>query len=166
MLSQIAHQLETQVKNQNKTRVKTTLKVFIKEGHTSTATKEGILTSANDWELRADLQSRLVFPQEIVITTLRPDIVIWSAVTKQVVLLELTVPWEEGIQEAYERKRNKYQELVDDCKAPETINLLWSVAEDGNKRSGTWKLMMSEWRRRVLVRQLAAHPRTRPIVEV
>ena len=34
------------------------------------------------------------FPSEIAVTNKRPDIIIWSAKTKQAVLLELTVPWE------------------------------------------------------------------------
>ena len=31
-------------------------------------------------------------------------------------MLELTVPWEERMEEAQERKREKYQELVEDCR--------------------------------------------------
>ena len=64
--------------------------------------------------MRVDLKQRMGFPSEIV-TNKRPDIVIWSAKTKQAVLLELTVPWEERIEQAYERKNLKYQELVRDC---------------------------------------------------
>ncbi|KAK6172576.1 hypothetical protein SNE40_016203 [Patella caerulea] len=56
------------------------------------------------------------FPAEIAATSLRPDIVIWSQGTRQAVLLELTVPWEDRIEEAYERKMAKYQQLVEDCK--------------------------------------------------
>ena len=65
--------------------------------------------------MRVDLKQRMEFPSEIAVTNKRPDIVIWSAKTKQAVLLELTVPWEERIEEAYERKNLKYQELVKDC---------------------------------------------------
>ncbi|XDV13785.1 hypothetical protein PO909_002121 [Leuciscus waleckii] len=36
--------------------------------------------------------------------------------TKQLILLELTVPWEERMDEANERKRAKYQELVEECR--------------------------------------------------
>ena len=53
----------------------------------------------------------------IVATNLCPDIVLWSDMTKRVVLIELTVPWEEKIEEANERKRRKYQELEEDCKS-------------------------------------------------
>ena len=62
-----------------------------------------------------DLGKQLKFPQEIVMTTKRPDIVMWSASRKKVVLLELTVPWEERMEDAFERKMAKYEELVAEC---------------------------------------------------
>ena len=65
--------------------------------------------------MRVDLRTRLQFPEEIVHTTLRPDIVIWSTATKQVIMIELTIPWEERIEAAYERKKIKYDELRADC---------------------------------------------------
>ncbi|XP_072037291.1 uncharacterized protein [Amphiura filiformis] len=56
------------------------------------------------------------FPREILITTLRPDIVIWSEAGKEVIIGELTVPWEDNIDEAHERKLTKYSELRAECK--------------------------------------------------
>ena len=53
--------------------------------------------------MRVDLGRQLKFPEEIAITSLRPDIVLWSQSTKQVALIELTVPWEERIEEVHER---------------------------------------------------------------
>ena len=53
----------------------------------------------------------------LVCTTLRPDIVMWSTSTKQLVMIELAVPWEERIEDAYERKKANYQELVEESKA-------------------------------------------------
>lgn len=41
-------------------------------------------------------------------TTLRPDVSLLSETTGQVVLLELTVPWEDRMEEAFEGKRAKY----------------------------------------------------------
>ncbi|VDI57596.1 Hypothetical predicted protein [Mytilus galloprovincialis] len=76
----------------------------------------GILGTASDWQMTADIHQRMSFPAEIAATSLRPDIVIWSQGTRQAVLLELTVPWEDRIEEAYERKMAKYQQLVEDCK--------------------------------------------------
>ena len=87
---------------------------FVKAGE-SAATggrSKGVLATANDWEMRADLKKQLKFPEEIAHTSLRPDIVLWSKGTKQVVLIELTVPWEERMEEAYERKLKKYQDLI------------------------------------------------------
>ncbi|KAM9850143.1 tectonic-1 [Aulostomus maculatus] len=68
------------------------------------------------WELRVDLGKQLKFPEIVATTSLRPDVVLTSATSKQVVLLELTVPWEDHIEEANERKRAKYQELVEECR--------------------------------------------------
>lgn len=39
----------------------------------------------------------------------------YCALTRQTVLFELTVPWEEMMDEAHERKMVKYQQLVEDC---------------------------------------------------
>lgn len=54
-------------------------------------TSASILTSAKDWQLLVDLERQLKFPSHIATTTLRPDIVLVSELTKQLVLLELTV---------------------------------------------------------------------------
>jgi hypothetical protein len=49
-------------------------------------------------------------------TNQRTDIVIWSKLTRQVIIIELTVPWEERIEEAQrKRKRLKYEELIAEC---------------------------------------------------
>ncbi len=76
----------------------------------------GILATARDWQLLVDLEQQLKFPNRIVTTTLRPDVVLLSESTKQVVLLELTVPWEDRLEEAFERKLAKYEGLVSECR--------------------------------------------------
>ena len=38
----------------------------------------------------------------------------WSASIKLVYIVELTVPWESSVEEAYERKRLRYAELAAD----------------------------------------------------
>ena len=81
-----------------------------------TQAKSGLLTSANDWQLEVDLGKQLKFPSRITSTRLRPDMIIVSDSTKQLIILELTVPWEERMDEANERKRAKYQELVEECR--------------------------------------------------
>ena len=65
--------------------------------------------------MRVDLDKQLKFPDHVTSTSLRPDIVLSSVSSRQVLLIELTVPWEDRIEEANERKRSKYQELVEQC---------------------------------------------------
>ena len=65
--------------------------------------------------MRVDLKKKLVFP-DVVQTNLRPDIVMWAPSSKKIILIELTVPWEDSCEEAFERKSSKYAELVEECK--------------------------------------------------
>jgi hypothetical protein len=59
------------------------------------------------------------FPPSILATPLRPDIVLWSRMSRVVVLIELTCPAEEGMFNAQLRKETKYSGLVDDINATE-----------------------------------------------
>ena len=77
--------------------------------------KTTLLSSADDWQLIVDLESQLKFPRHITATSVRPDLILHSDNTKQCIIWELTVPWEEYITLANERKRFKYQELVEQC---------------------------------------------------
>lgn len=52
----------------------------------------GLLNTAQDWHLSVDLGSKLKFPQHVAKTTFRPDIILVSGATKNIVMLELTVP--------------------------------------------------------------------------
>ena len=72
----------------------------------------GVLDEASDWDFMVDLKPRLVFPVEIVSTTLRPDIVIVSRSKKLVVIIELTCPSEEHFDERHNDKLFKYMDLV------------------------------------------------------
>lgn len=56
--------------------------------------QSGLLSTARDWNILVDLERQLKFPDTIIATTVRPDMVLMSETTKQVVMLELTVPWE------------------------------------------------------------------------
>ena len=60
---------------------------------------------AKDWKMAADQIEALHFPHHIVHTQERPDIVIWSDTVKHVAIIELTVPWEGNMEEAFERKK-------------------------------------------------------------
>ena len=91
---------------------------FVKVGEkpkTTSKSSAGMLDSAKDWHMLVDLEKQLRFPGHIVATKLRPDIVLTSDSTRQVVMLELTVPCEERLDEAYERKLAKYSDLVEGC---------------------------------------------------
>ncbi|CAI9724333.1 Hypothetical predicted protein [Octopus vulgaris] len=50
--------------------------------------------------------------ESIVVSALRPDLVLLDEVQRRVVLGEFTVPWEESIAEVLERKLLSYEELV------------------------------------------------------
>ena len=54
--------------------------------------------------MSVDLERQLKIPPHVTQTRLRPDIILVSEGTKQLVLLELTVPWEERMEDAQERK--------------------------------------------------------------
>ena len=64
--------------------------------------------------MAADLKEALHFPHHIVHTQERPDIVIWSNTVKRVIIVELTVPWE-NMEEAFERKKLWYENLRMEC---------------------------------------------------
>lgn len=53
---------------------------------------------------------------------LRPDVVMWSAAAKMVLITEQTVPWEEGMSVAHEFKWLKYSDLAAECR-----DLGWSA---------------------------------------
>ena len=72
-------------------------------------------------------------PKEIVMTNLRPDIVLSSQKAKTVVMIELIVPWEDHIEEANERKILKYDELIlENC----------VLARDGQQYAYQWWLVL------------------------
>ena len=68
-----------------------------------------------DWHVATDLKHNFIFPTEIVLTTKRPDIVIWSIKAKKVFLIELMVPYEENFDWAHQRKLEKYEDLRKQC---------------------------------------------------
>ena len=52
---------------------------------------------SNDWISLVDLYNNYVFPPPIALTTMRPDIVIYSNTLKPIIILELTCPCEENM---------------------------------------------------------------------
>lgn len=74
-----------------------------------------ILHRASDWEMQVDLKKKLVFPQEVAVTSLRPDMVLLSRSTKTILVAELTVPWEDRLAISHQLKKAKYQDLIDEA---------------------------------------------------
>ena len=75
----------------------------------------GLLGQSAQWEMRVDVDKKLVFPEAIVITRQRPDLVLWAKDTRQVIMVELTVPWEERVEVSHHLKRDKYESLQAEC---------------------------------------------------
>ena len=88
-----------------------------------------VLACANDWKIRVDFDAKQVeFPPTILATSLRPDIVLWSEMSRVVVLIELTCPAEEGMAAAQLRKETKYSELLDNINATNVWKAsLWTL---------------------------------------
>ena len=74
-----------------------------------------LLNGVSDWKVSADRKTSLQFPVHIFQTEKRPDIVAWSDSKKCVLLIELTVYWEENREEAHEWKKNRCKTLHADC---------------------------------------------------
>ncbi|XP_057296267.1 uncharacterized protein LOC130625225 [Hydractinia symbiolongicarpus] len=83
---------------------------------------QGILHLASDWRLLSDLDSTLIVPPYLAVTQLRPDILSTSAMTKTVIILELTCPCEENMETWHGVKVDKYSSL---CSVMRLNN--WSV---------------------------------------
>lgn len=122
VLTEIAKWVEQQrVKANNKQAHQPEAITFVREGDKAHKTSKvamistSVLQRASDWELRVDLRKKLVFPQEVVATPLRPDIVLLSKSTKTIIIAELTVPWEERLATSHQLKKAKYQDLVDEA---------------------------------------------------
>ncbi|TWW71596.1 hypothetical protein D4764_16G0000930 [Takifugu flavidus] len=63
---------------------------FIKAGERPRAGPQittGLLHTATDWQLHVDLGKQLLFPQHIVTTSLRPDMIIISEASKHLIML-------------------------------------------------------------------------------
>lgn len=115
-LSLLGHILEQErrKKHQVKTKPLPSTIAFVKEGQTPVVmcgAKLNLLQFTQGWEMKADLRRKLQFQEESLSTTLRPAIVLWSQEGKKVILVELTVHWEEGCEETAERKKTKTQVL-------------------------------------------------------
>ncbi|GFN94354.1 reverse transcriptase [Plakobranchus ocellatus] len=78
--------------------------------------RKGLLNGCDDWVVSADLPEWERHPDVIRKTSLRPDIVIHSASTQQIIMVELTVPYESRMEEAHAFKDRKYLDLTKELK--------------------------------------------------
>lgn len=90
-------------------------------------TEKGILTRANDWKLDVDIGKNLRFPPDIIVTSLRPDMVVTSRRSRTIIVIELSVPWENNIAERHEFKMSKYQNLTDELTRKQWNTRLFAV---------------------------------------
>ena len=86
--------------------------------HRAVSRVESIINDADDWKVLFDLhydesgrKHQAVFPPELLATGQMPDGLVWSAKSRCVILLELTVPWETRIADAHIRKQRRYNQI-------------------------------------------------------
>ena len=85
------------------------------------------LDGASDWVMSVDLNGRLKVPTKVADTSLRPDMLLLSDITKRVGVIELTVPSEERVEISGELKRMKYAELEREGKRRGWAVRIWTV---------------------------------------
>ena len=120
------------VENTNKPEKKKSHIQFVKEGEKRQQEIEReeyhtYLLSAKDWKLTVDLDSSLKIPREICHTNLRPDLIIVSRKSKQMGIVELTVPNENRIEVSGEIKRLKYEPIVQEGRRNGWRVKVWAV---------------------------------------
>ena len=89
---------------------------FVKAGHS--ALKNNVpLYNDPDWEgswnMSLDLDGQFYCPLET--RGQRPDLVLWCEERKVIKFVELTIPWETNIDDAWLRKDSRYDPLVESC---------------------------------------------------
>ncbi|GFO16668.1 polyprotein [Plakobranchus ocellatus] len=80
--------------------------------------RKSLLDWCDDWEFSADLRERNKHPKVIQDTRMRPDIVYHSSAIRQIIMIELTVPYESGMEEANTYKRGKHKDLSKELEKP------------------------------------------------
>ena len=96
---------------------------FLREGFAHLCKKRcqtprrDILAEANDWTVAADLEGMRHYPQVLIESGKRPDLVLVSSSTDAIILVELTVPWEDRLQYSNALEADKYADLSMDLEA-------------------------------------------------
>ena len=101
VLKQIASYIDEKlVENANKAEARKGMIQFVREGErrkehlVGDCISYGYLSSAKDWMMMVETQ----IPAEICVTSLRPDIMVISRSSRQIGIVELTVPNEDRIE--------------------------------------------------------------------
>ena len=133
VLKELVSAVQTKVtENCNKVENRKTRIQFVKEGQKVDKTvKEeenfSYLTAAKDWKVTVDLDKNLKIPTEICNTSLRPDLTIVSRKTRQIGIVELTVPNEDRVEVSGELKRLKYEQIAQEGRRNGWRVRIWAV---------------------------------------
>lgn len=90
-----------------------------------------ILDCARDWQIAVDLAGHDPYPEVIRKTRLRPDIVLHSPTARQLIMVELTVPYESRIEEQHLYKLEKYSDLAASLRKTEGYTVRLFAVEIG-----------------------------------
>ena len=127
VLKSIAHTIQSHINCSGVPSPKNQIS-FLPEGSSvprctkSVRASTGILREKSDWLLLVDVGKSLIFPPHVLVTQLRPDIVIFSNKLHILIIIELTCPSEERFLYWNSVKTDKYSELVNMCR-----NRNWTV---------------------------------------
>ena len=133
VLRELASSVQAKVvDNANRPEKKRTRIQFVREGEKTQIETERdeyhtYLSSAKDWKMTVDLETSLKIPADICHTNLRPDLIMVSKNTKQIGIVELTVPNEDRIEVSGELKRSKYEPIVQEGRANGWRVRIWAV---------------------------------------
>ena len=132
VLGELGHLVKGKIDN-NRTEIRKEKQFigFVKEGEkvdrTGKKVNSSILDKAKDWNMQIDLQERVRIPEIITSTSMRPDIILTSEETRQMIMIELTVPTEDRIEISGELKRTKYTPIVEEGKQNGWGISIWAV---------------------------------------
>ena len=131
VLKELASTVQSKInQNKDKPENKKTHIQFVKQGQKGQKSEEeyyNYLSAAKDWRLTVDLDKSLKIPREICLTNLRPDLIIVSKKSKQLGIVELTVPNEDRVEVSGELKRLKYEQIVQDGRNNGWRVRVWAV---------------------------------------
>ena len=116
VLREIAQFVEKKKKEVNSSPWKARRRIAFRKAGETRVPKQPVevpsyLDTARDWILKVDLDKHLKIPAHILETNLRPDMLLISERSKQLAVIELTVPTEERVEISAELKRNKYTDI-------------------------------------------------------